>query len=110
MRGCIEERREDSVAGMRRALAAGEQFDAALLDTDHSAGHVWREFDVARRLVRPGGPILIHDPGWEPGSVDDALVRIAAGGYGVVRLWNVEGAAAEDDGLGLALVENRERA
>jgi predicted O-methyltransferase YrrM len=109
MRDCIEERREESVEGMRRALAAGEQFDAALLDTDHSAGHVWREFDVARRLVRPGGPILVHDPGWELGGVEDALARIAADGYGVVRLWNVEGAVQEDDGLGLALIENRQR-
>jgi predicted O-methyltransferase YrrM len=109
MRDCIEERREDSVEGMRRALAAGEQFDAALLDTDHSAGHVWREFDVARRLVRPGGPILVHDPGWELSGVEDALTRIAGDGYGVVRLWNVDGAVQEDDGLGLAMIENRQR-
>jgi predicted O-methyltransferase YrrM len=110
LRARIEERRGESVAELKRAEAAGERFHAAVLDTDHSAEHVWREFDVARRLVCAGGPILVHDPLWAGGSVEDALARIAREGYGVVRLWCAADGVQEDDGLGLALIENRRRA
>jgi len=51
--------------------------------------------------------ILIHDATYKGGTVDDALRRIEAAGYGVVRLWAAEGGIAEDDHLGLALIENR---
>lgn len=107
LRACIDERRGECVDEMTRLLAAGECFHAALLDTDHAAEQVWREFDLARRLICQGGLVLIHDPGWAPGTVEQALERIAAEGYGVVRLWLADDGVAEDDHLGLAVIENR---
>jgi predicted O-methyltransferase YrrM len=107
---CIEPRRGDALAGMAAALAAGERYHAALLDTLHTAEHVWAEFELARQLVCPGGLILIHDATYPHGSVEGALQRIEAAGYGVVRLWTAQEGAAEDDHLGLAVIENRPRA
>jgi len=46
---------------MARALDASERNEAALLDSIHAAEHTWVEFDLATRLVCPGGLILIHD-------------------------------------------------
>ena len=109
MKACIEPRTTGSVEGLQAALDAGERYDAALLDTLHTAEHVWAELDIARRLVCPGGLILIHDPNWAGGTVEGALARIEAEGYGVVRLWSAECGVREDDSLGLALVENRKR-
>lgn len=106
-RHCIEPRAVDSLAGMAAALAAGEQYEAALLDSLHTADHVWAEFELAARLVCPGGLILIHDACLPGGSVAAALARITAAGYAVTRLWTAAAGAAEDDGLGLALIENR---
>jgi len=37
------------------------------------------------------------------------LARIEAAGYNVVRLWAADGGTAEDDHLGLAVIENRRR-
>jgi predicted O-methyltransferase YrrM len=107
MRRCIDARLTGSCEGMTEAIAAGERFDAALLDSIHSAEHVWAEFDLARRLVCPGGLILIHDPGLEDGTVEGALDRIADAGYGITRMWAAEGGVAEDEGLQLAVIENR---
>jgi hypothetical protein len=42
--------------------------------------------------------------------VAGALRRIEQVGYGVTRLWTAEAGIAEDDGLGLAVIENRRRA
>jgi hypothetical protein len=109
MKACIEPRTAGSIEGMRAALEAGERYDAALLDTVHTAQHVWAEFELARQLVGPGGLILIHDPRWSGGTVEGALARIEREGYGVVRLWSAECGVREDDSLGLALVENRKR-
>jgi predicted O-methyltransferase YrrM len=109
MRTCINARRAECVDEMQRLLAAGERFQAALLDTDHVAEQVWREFDLARQLVCAGGLVLIHDPGWAHGTVEQALERIAREGYGVARLWLADEGAAEDDHLGLAVIENRRR-
>jgi cephalosporin hydroxylase len=92
---------------MASALAAGEHYDAALLDSIHTAEHVWAEFELARQLVCPGGLILIHDVRYAHGTVEEALQRIEASGYGVVRLWTAEGGVCEDDRLGLAVIENR---
>jgi predicted O-methyltransferase YrrM len=109
MRACIEPRQTGSLEGMRAALEAGEAYDAALLDTLHTAEHVWAEFELACRLVCPGGLILIHDPLYEGGTVEGALKRIEQAGYGVVRLWSAERGVREDDHLGLAVIENRIR-
>ncbi|HEX3527303.1 MAG TPA: NPCBM/NEW2 domain-containing protein [Thermoanaerobaculia bacterium] len=109
IRACIEERTVDSVAGMAAALAAGERYEAALLDSIHSEEHVWAEFEIARQLVCPSGLILIHDPLYIYGTVDGALRRIEAAGYGVVRLWAAEDGVPEDDRLGLAVIENHTR-
>jgi cephalosporin hydroxylase len=109
MRACIEPRQTGSLEGMRAALEAGEVYDAALLDTLHTAEHVWAEFELACRLVCPGGLILIHDPLYKGGTVEGALQRIEQAGYGVVRLWSAERGVREDDHLGLAVIENRIR-
>jgi len=110
MRDCVEARRGDSLALMDAALARGERYDAALLDSLHEESFVYAEFQRARRLVCPGGLILLHDPRWVGGTVERALRRIEADGYGVARLWTAECGHAEDDGLGLAVIENRLRA
>ena len=109
-RACLHARRGDSLALMDQALAQGERYDAALLDSLHEENHVYAEFQRAARLVCPGGLILFHDARYPGGTVDRALRRIEADGYGVTRLWTAECGAAEDDGLGLAVVENRLRA
>ena len=107
MRACIDARLVGSLEGMAAALEAGERFDAALLDSIHSEEHVWAEFELARQLVCEGGLILIHDPGLEDWTVEAALTRIAAAGYGIVRLWAAQGGVAEDEGLEMAVIENR---
>lgn len=109
MGACIEQRTMGSVEGMAQALAAGEKFEAALLDSLHTEEQVWAEFQLAAQLVVAGGLILIHDPGYALGTVEQALQFIEAAGYNVVRLWMAEGGVAEDDHLGLAVIENRRR-
>ncbi len=108
-RGCIEPRLVDAIEGMEQAIAAGEEYDAVLLDSLHTAEHVWEEFQRAVRLVSPGGLILIHDACYANGTVEGALSRIDAIGYGVTRLWAADSGAREDDRLGLAVIENRRR-
>jgi predicted O-methyltransferase YrrM len=106
---CIEARQTGSIEGMGAALAAGERYDAAFLDSVHTAEHVWGEFELAAQLVCPGGLIVIHDAIYLGGTVQEALRRIEAAGYGVVRLWTAECGVPEDDHLGLAVIENRRR-
>lgn len=38
-----------------------EPYDAVFLDGDHTASVVAQEIEAARRIVRPGGLILVHD-------------------------------------------------
>jgi predicted O-methyltransferase YrrM len=108
-RSCIEARSVDSIAGMQAAIDDGEQYEAALLDSLHEGDHVWAEFQLATKVVCPGGLILIHDAIYKGGTVHKALKQIEQAGYNVVRLWAAESGVAEDDHLGLALVENRTR-
>jgi predicted O-methyltransferase YrrM len=108
-RACIEAREIDSLSGMQAALEAGERYEAALLDSLHTEEQVWAEFRLAAQLVCPGGLILIHDAIYTGGTVAGALRRIEEAGYGVVRLWTADEGMAEDDRLGLAVVENRRR-
>src|SRR4030095_14403798 len=108
-RCCIETRQLDAFEGMAAAIKCGERYDAALLDSVHTAEHVWAEFELVCRLVCDGGLILIHDAIYAHGTVEGALQRIEAAGYGVVRLWTAEGGVPEHDHLGLAVVENRRR-
>jgi predicted O-methyltransferase YrrM len=109
-RDCIKERRVGSLEGMAAALEAGERYDGALLDSVHTEMQVWEEFQLAIRLVCRGGLILIHDPLYAHGTVEQALIRIEAAGYNVSRLWAAESGVAEDDSLGLALIVNARRA
>jgi predicted O-methyltransferase YrrM len=109
MRAAIEPRTGDAIDGMTAALTAGERFHAALLDSDHSADHVCREFLLATKLVCPGGLILLHDACFAGGEVPRALAAIEQRGYGVVRLWTADEGMCEDNGLGLAVIENRAR-
>ena len=109
MRACIEPRQMGSLEGMAAAMAAGERYDAALLDSIHTQEHVWAEFELARQLVCPGGLILVHDARYAYGTVERALKRMEADGYSVVRLWAADCGVSEDDQLGLAVIENRKR-
>ena len=109
MRCCIQARETGSLEGMGEAIARGERYEAALLDSVHTAEHVWAEFELAKQLVCPGGLILIHDARCAAGTVSGALDRIQADGYGVARLWAAETSVPEDARLGLAVVENRVR-
>jgi predicted O-methyltransferase YrrM len=106
---CIHPVCSDSLAYMDRLLSQGDLFDAALLDSLHEATHIIKEFDRAIRLVRSGGLILIHDVLLKTGTVEQALRQIEAQGYGVTRLWTADKLEAEDNGLGLAVIENRRR-
>lgn len=103
----IEARIGDSIELLRLAHSNGETYEAALLDSIHTAEHVLSEFEIARHLVCPGGLILIHDAVLPHGTVPLALDRIASMGYGVTRLWTAEGGDQADAGLGLAVIENR---
>jgi predicted O-methyltransferase YrrM len=106
MRKCIELRQVDSLVGMSLAIENEEHFDLALLDSIHTAEHVWGEFQLASRLVCDSGLILIHDARYRGGTVPAALEQIEAAGFGVTRLWSAESGVSEDDGLGLAVIEN----
>jgi predicted O-methyltransferase YrrM len=108
-RACIEERSVDALEGMAAAVQSGESYEGALLDSIHSEEHVWAEFQLAAQLVCPCGLILIHDPRYALGTVEQALIRIEAAGYNVSRLWAAESGIAEDDHLGLALIVNSRR-
>jgi predicted O-methyltransferase YrrM len=105
----IDARVEDSLSGMGAMLAAGERFDAALLDSVHTEAQLWPEFELARQLVSPGGLLLLHDAR-SFAEVARTLERIEAAGFGVTRLLMGQPGAAEDAGLGLAVIENRRRA
>jgi predicted O-methyltransferase YrrM len=106
MRDCVDARAVDSLEGMRALLDAGARFDGALLDSLHTGEHLAAELELAHRLVCPGGPIVVHDTRWLP-----ELAAVLAGeqraGYGVARLLAGDGCVEEDDGLGLAVIENR---
>jgi predicted O-methyltransferase YrrM len=106
---CIEQRIVGSIEGMSAALVAKEQYEAALLDSIHYEDHVWAEFQLAAQLVCPGGLILVHDARLAGCTVEQALQRIEAAGYGVTRLWTADSGVIEDDRLGLAVIENRRR-
>ena len=107
MRGCIELRQQDSIEGMTAALAAGEKYEAAFLDSEHRFDHVLAEFQLATKLVCPGGLILIHDARFKGGDVPRVLEHLEQSGYGVVRLWTADAGVCEDNEIGLAVVENR---
>src|SRR5579871_1118539 len=109
LRSCIEERRIGSIEGMAAAVDSGEIYHAALLDSSHTEEQVWAEFQFATQLVRKGGLILVRNGHSGDGGVAAALDRIAAAGYGVVRLRTASEGVA-DDHLGLAVIENRPRA
>jgi predicted O-methyltransferase YrrM len=108
MRAAIDARTQDSLEGMRGLIAAGERFDAALLDSEHTEAQLWAELELAAQLVVPNGLILAHDSRWVPG-VARALDRFEAVGYPVVRLWAAESGVREDSELGLAIAINARR-
>jgi hypothetical protein len=108
-RDCIEERSVGSLEGMAAALQSGERYEGALLDSIHSEEQVWAEFQFAAQLVCPCGLILVHDPRYSLGTVEQAIIRVEAAGYNVSRLWAAESGVAEDDHLDLALIVNARR-
>lgn len=103
MSRCIEPRQVDSLTEMRSAAAAGETYDAVLLDSLHTHDHVLAEVELAAQLVPPLAPIFVHDWHAFPG-VDSALKEAEQSGFAVVRLLG-EGAVVEENGLGLAIVQ-----
>jgi hypothetical protein len=107
VRGCVEVRPVDCRAGMTAALAARERYHAALLDSISTADGVWADFQLASQLVVEGGLILVPGSSSSGSAVDRALARIANAGWGVARLSRAEDGVPEDDGLGLAIIENR---
>ncbi len=94
-------RQFEAIEGLRSALDSGETYDAALLDSVHTAEHVLQEFEYASQLVCRGGLILIHDATWPYGTVGAALDEIDRRGYGVTRLWTAESAAHRTPDLDL---------
>lgn len=108
-RRAIVPRQTDILAGLQIAVEEGETYQAALLDSQHTAEHVLKEFALVTQLVCPGGLILIHDAILPLGTVGSALNEIAKQGYGVTKLWTADEGVREDSGLGLALIENRRR-
>jgi predicted O-methyltransferase YrrM len=97
MRAAIEPRALGSLEGMAASLEAGENYQAALLNSSRGTEHLLREFRLARQLVCPGGLILFLDPHPSEGAVDEAVETIQAEGYSVTRL----------RAAGLAVSENR---
>jgi len=78
-------------------LWAGPPFDFVFVDDDHKAKHVALELDtlIARKLVRPGGLIVVHDV-CGPFSLDHVVRSCggfildlpklhAAGGLGIIQ-------------------------
>lgn len=110
VRACIETRQQDSLVALAECASRGETFHAALLDTIHECDYVLKEFELARQIVCPGGLIFVHDPLYRYGTVADAICAIDRMGYRVITLWSAEGGEKEDDGLGLAVIENRKYA
>jgi predicted O-methyltransferase YrrM len=106
MARCIDARQIGSIEGMQQSIRDGETYEAALLDSIHTAEHVLAEFALATQLVCQGGLILIHDAHYAGGTVALALQQIENTGYNIVRLWSATSGVAEDDDLGLAVIEN----
>jgi predicted O-methyltransferase YrrM len=52
--------RDDATDGL---ILGREQFDAAFIDGDHCYAGVVADYDLARRIVRPGGWVFFHDYG-----------------------------------------------
>jgi predicted O-methyltransferase YrrM len=50
---------EDSLSVLRSK--GDDSYDFAFLDDDHTADHVYAEITEAKRIVRPGGIIAVHD-------------------------------------------------
>ena len=109
LRQVIDQRPVGGVEGMTAALTDGERYHVAFLDSIHTEEQVWAEFELARQLVVDGGLILVHDPTLPGGTVEGALTRIEAAGFSVTRLMTATEGVPEDDGLGLAVIENRRR-
>jgi len=86
----------DALKFLRRCISERRRFDFAFVDDDHTYAHVAEEVDLLKRVVRPGGLIVMHDVIGPFGL--DALVRYhggfivelpllhAAGGLGLVRV------------------------
>ena len=108
MHAHIDARATTPLDGMNAALAVGERYDAALLGPAESEELAWAEFQLAVRLVSPGGLILFHDGASDAPAVAPTLERIEAVGYGVARLRAPT--ASNGARFGLALIENRQRA
>ena len=98
-----------SLEGMDEAIARGQRYDAALLDSLHTEEHVWAEFQRAATLVCEGDSSSSTTWRSPAAAVEAALRRIEEAGYAVTRIWRGTSGVRADDGLGLAVVENRGR-
>lgn len=82
--------REGSEAVLPRLWAEGARFDLAFIDGDHRFEHVFLDVFYARRLVRPGGLIIVDDS-WMP-SVKKCAAFFASAD--LVRVEELPGRAA----------------
>lgn len=86
----------DAIKFLKACNEGGVFFDFAFVDDDHTYAHVAEEVDLLKRIVRPGGLIVLHDVIGPFGL--DQLVRHhggriielpllhAAGGLGLIRV------------------------
>ncbi len=102
MGGCIEQREEDSLKGLRRAVRRGERYDAALLDSSCAPARLSAQLELASNLVGPDGLILTHDFA-VTGNGNRVALAAEKSGHAVVSL------LANGAGTRVGLVEKRSR-
>ena len=81
-------------------------FDAALLDSNHSADHVYKEFKLASQIVKSNGLIIIHDPFLSGQDTMKATEKIRSDGYPLFYHMHPEIGFPRDNHLGLAIIQN----
>ena len=86
----------DAIKFLRACIEIGLTFDFAFVDDDHTFAHVAEEVDLLKRVIRPGGMIVMHDVigafdldeivKYHGGRIIELPLLHAAGGLGVIRV------------------------
>ena len=86
----------DAIKFLRACIDLGLTFDFAFVDDDHTFAHVSEEVDLLKRVVHPGGMLVMHDVigafGLDEivrhhgGRIIELPLLHAAGGLGVIRV------------------------